>query len=549
MEIEKRISHEIFKNKNILQNIFLKVANINTNKDTVSKDLYQLLFVCKTWYEVSVPILYSKIIYNGGITRGVYHGTCTRLETIAKFINKNKKQSIEYQIYNYFNNINDNHNNNSNKMECSPATSSQLEVTKNNNLFRNLEFSEIEENRISVIDSEILYKIKSIINNINSLKNIRSSFVTEQRISEIQKINKNILYEISDLTEDLYKIYTKIEIENENIYRKLLEGIEFLKLVNDNLVAALPSNNTHNINNTLFVPDIYSKVRTFFFNKTDQLRTVDQLFSYKRSYLEFIGNCENITILSFGSKHDKQHLLMEKDLFNLFSTHSFPHLRYLVFNNLQYITGETSFNYIPSNIEALRIDYCNNVTVDSIIALIQRIGPKLKLLSLKDSTITVELLHTIIKRCKRLIYVDISYNKAEKDYVKKVFRTQIQNVIKLNKNLRMFNVYGILDLKNIQKTEQLYPQVKLYNNENLKLNNDSIGVANNTKIMYNYLENDLNIKFKYSFELPKQEPDPSEMEDDNDDDVDDDNNDNDNDDDDVYFDCETSSDSDDILFI
>ncbi|ORX58653.1 hypothetical protein BCR36DRAFT_580247 [Piromyces finnis] len=510
MEVEKKVSHEIFINKKIIEKIFFEIANFNTNdKNTISQDLFQLLFVCKIWYKVSIPILYSKIIYNGGITRGVYQGTYTRLETIANFINNNKKLSIKFHIYNYLNGNNNGKNNSI--IKDSQKTPFQMETTSEN-LLENLEFTENEKKSVNSVDPEILNKINRIINNINSLK-INDSCnlpITNKYIYKIKEENKQIFNEISDNK----SILLNILLINEILFRKILEGIDFLKVINDNLEAALSFDNTKTLENSLFVPNIYSKVRTFFFNKTDQFRTVDQLFSYKHSYLDFIGNCENLTILSFGSKHDKQHLLMEKDLLNLFSAHCFPHLKYLAFNNLQYITGENTFQVLPLNIEALRIDYCKNVTVDSIITLIRRIGYKLKLLSLKDSTITIELLNTIISCCKQLIYVDISYNKVEKDYVKKVFRMQVQNIIKLNKNLRVFNVYGILDLKNIQKTEQLYPQIKLYNNENLRSNNTTDSEYN-SKIWYKYLENDLDISFKYRFDFPNPKQEFIEIEDNN----------------------------------
>jgi len=192
---------------------------------------------------------------------------------------------------------------------------------------------------------------------------------------------------------------------------------------------------------------------------------------------------------------------MEKDLKELFYEHAFRRLRYLALNNLQYITGVTSFNHVPSTIEALRIDFCKNVTVDSIIQLIKRVGPKLKLLSLKDGTITEELLKAILEHCTNLIFVDISYSKAEKDYIKKDFQNHVQSIIELNKDLKIFNVYGILDLRNIQKTEQLYPQVKLYNDENMRQHNFYITSGYNDYSEWHRFLKILNIRMNYRYDL------------------------------------------------
>ncbi|KAL6625068.1 hypothetical protein U3516DRAFT_892710 [Neocallimastix sp. 'constans'] len=505
MDTDKKItSHEIFRNSDILRRIFLNVANEQCKAFTISQNLINLIYVCKTWYRIATPILYSKIIYNGGITRGVFHGTLTRLETISKFIKDNKKQSDEYHLFNYINNIKE-------REECHTKnyylTVRDNQETGNEKFIIDIDFTEEEEKQLNSLSEYFLIKIGEIIQNINSLKTSNDGVNTEEEINKVQKRNEQLFERI------FYEVESNSNFkDNENLYRKYIEILNNLKNINLHAISSYPYSYNNN-NNTLFIPDIYSNIKILIFNKTNQLRTVDQLYLYKDSFVDFVSLCKNLTVLSIGSENDKQHLVMEKDLLNIFLYHSFPHLRYLVFNNLQYITGETSFQYLPTNIEALRIDYCKNVTVDAIISIIRRIGPKLKLLSLKDGTITVDILNTILKYCRKLIYVDISYSKAEKDYIKKIFRSQVQYVIKINKNLRIFNVYGILDLKNIHKTEQLYPQVKLHNNENLRIRNQTMGASyNDNALWYNYLSEELCIDFRYTCGLPRPLPVEEEME-------------------------------------
>ncbi|ORX77893.1 hypothetical protein BCR32DRAFT_302268, partial [Anaeromyces robustus] len=206
MDVDKNIPHEIFKNTNILKRIFLFIANenLNDNKFTNNKDLVKLLFVCKTWYKIAVPLLYSKIIYNGGITRGVFQGNYTRLETISQFISNNKKQSDDFHIYNYINNIKE------------PLLSSIITNNwKDNveNLKLKIDFTSKEENLIIMIDINVLRIINKIIGNINSLKinknnnnnnnnnekeNDNETILTESKIKNVQKINEQLFEELSD---------------------------------------------------------------------------------------------------------------------------------------------------------------------------------------------------------------------------------------------------------------------------------------------------------------------------------------------------------------
>lgn len=502
MDIDKiiYIPHKIFRNPTILKTIFLNIANANIRYYNVNQDLLSLLYVCKTWYRVAAPILYSKIIYNGGITRGVYKGTYTKLETIAKFITNNKKQSEEYHLYDFLNNNEaemdvDIGNNFSKDEKSTPSHSLYFSL--------NLEFTKFEQDILDAFDIRLLPAIKKCINNINSL---RSSAVplTKDKIEEVQNANDELIKFFTDLEPKYHSSLKTFLIEHpyDSLFRRLREGITQLKNINLFSVLSNGTDSNSYSTNTLFVPDLYTNVKMIFFNKTDQFRNVDQLYAYKSAYLDWIGSCRNLEVLSIGSKEDKRHLLMEKDLKELFYHHAFSRLRYLALNNLQYITGETSFKHIPSTIEALRLDFCKNITVDSIIQVIKRVGARLKLLSLKDGTISEELLKTILKYCTNLIFVDISYSKAEKDYVRKDFQNHVQDIIELNKDLRIFNVYGILDLKNIQKTEQLYPQVKLYNNENMRQHNFYITSGyNDYSEWHRYLKQDLNISMEYQYEL------------------------------------------------
>ncbi|ORY31341.1 hypothetical protein LY90DRAFT_79700 [Neocallimastix californiae] len=147
MDTDKKItSHEIFRNSDILRRIFLNVANEQCKAFTISQNLINLIYVCKTWYRIATPILYSKIIYNGGITRGVFHGTLTRLETISKFIKDNKKQSDEYHLFNYINNIKE-------REECHTKnyylTVRDNQETGNEKFIIDIDFTEEEEKQLN----------------------------------------------------------------------------------------------------------------------------------------------------------------------------------------------------------------------------------------------------------------------------------------------------------------------------------------------------------------------------------------------------------------